>query len=104
MLLFKSVHRPAFLEAALVAVVIDLCWNWVHPAALPQRHAGALLLGSAVCSALAHAGVFGMLPLDGALVCVVPPSRRYHTAWRTRCEALRVLPPCAACRENNHPT
>lgn len=57
--LFKSVHRPAFLMAAIPGVLINLLWNWLVPQAMPERISGLLLVLSALCSMIARAFVVG---------------------------------------------
>ena len=58
--LFRQVHRPAFLQATIAAIILQLIANYVHPRAVSRRVTGFSLLFAVACSALDRAGLFGL--------------------------------------------
>lgn len=62
--LFKAVHRPSYLQASMVSILVELAWNWCHPAALPRTMCAACLSVSALLSIFEFARVL-MCGLSG---------------------------------------
>ena len=57
----QQLWRSALLRATLAAVVAEVAWSGLHPAALPQRLAAAALLGALLLNALHLAAIYGLV-------------------------------------------
>ena len=57
--LFRQVHRPAFLQSTIAAIILQLIVNYLLPRAKSRRLTGISLLLAVACSVLARAGLFG---------------------------------------------
>lgn len=60
----QQLWRAALLKATLVGIVLEVAWNGLHPAALPQRRAAKALLGALLLNALHLATIYGLSGLE----------------------------------------
>jgi hypothetical protein len=84
--LFNAVHRPSYLQASMVSILVELAWNWCHPAALPRTMCAACLSVSALLSIFEFARV-----LMGGLSGYASPLCAYTTVTSTAVQVAALV-------------